>query len=198
MIETTDGHKYTCVHVTQELWLELIQRTYDGIVSKINACKKFSDYPEHNTVVAGLYMYAIEEFGKLLILKDSRRLKSSNKREIIYGDRFANHDEKFKQANLYLNNSNHEKSLLLNTPSFSSKSFSGQSFNVNEVIADQIARLTVFYSDLDEVGSEYKVTQTSVVNEQALKDAISDFSNVIEDFKKQLPTKHSHSSNKHI
>jgi hypothetical protein len=33
------------------------------------------------------------------------------------------------------------------------------------------------------------VTQTSVVNVQALKDAISDFSNVIEDFKKQLPTK---------
>jgi hypothetical protein len=99
---------------------------------------------------------------------------------------------------LYLNNSNHEKSLLLNIPSFSRESFSGQSFNVNEVIADQIARLTVFYSDLDEVGSEYKVTQTSVVNEQALKDAISDFSNVIEDLKKQLPTKHSHSSNKHI
>jgi Tfp pilus assembly protein PilO len=73
-----------------------------------------------------------------------------------------------------------------------------ESFNVNEVIADQIARLTVFYSDLDEVGSEYKVTQTSVVNEQALKDAISDFSNVIEDFKKQLPTKHSYSSNKQI
>jgi Tfp pilus assembly protein PilO len=49
--------------------------------------------------------------------------------------------------------------------------------------------LTVSYSDLDEVGSEYKVTQTSVVNEQALKGAISDFSNVIEDFKKKLPTK---------
>lgn len=189
MLETTDGHKYTCVHVTQELWLELIQRTYDGIVSKINACKKFSDYPEHKTVVAGLYTYAIEEFGKLLILKDCRRLKSSNKREIVYGDRFANHDEKFKQANLYLENSNHEKSFLLNTPSFSSKSFSAQSFNVKEVIADQIARLSVFYSDLDEVGSEYKVTRTSVVNEQALKDAIVDFSNVIEDFKKQLSTK---------
>lgn len=42
---------------------------------------------------------------------------------------------------------------------------------------------------LDEAGSEYKATQTSVVNEQALKDAIVDFSNVIEDFKKQLPTK---------
>jgi hypothetical protein len=124
-----------------------------------------------------------------LILKDCRRLKSSNKREIVYGDRFANHDEKFKQANLYLENSNHEKSFLLNTPSFSSKSFSAQSFNVKEVIADQIARLSVFYSDLDEVGSEYKVTRTSVVNEQALKDAIVDFSNVIEDFKKQLPTK---------
>jgi hypothetical protein len=91
--------------------------------------------------------------------------------------------------------SNHSFSIFL---LFSSKSFSGQSFNVNEVIVDQIARLTVFYSDLDEVGSEYKVTQTSVVNEQALKDAISDFSNVIEDFKKQLPTKHSYSSNKQI
>jgi hypothetical protein len=82
LLETTDGHKYTCVHVTQELWLELILRTYDGIVSKINACKKFGDYPEHNTFAAGLYTYAIEEFGKLLILKDSRRLKSSNKREL--------------------------------------------------------------------------------------------------------------------
>jgi hypothetical protein len=53
-----------------------------------------------------------------LILKDCRRLKSSNKREIVYGDKFANHDEKFKQANLYLKNSNHEKSFLLNIPSF--------------------------------------------------------------------------------
>ncbi len=81
---------------------------------------------------------------------------------------------------------NHSFSILL---LFQVKSFSAQSFNVKEVIADQIARLSVFYSDLDEVGSEYKVTRTSVVNEKALKDAIVDFSNVIEDFKKQLPTK---------
>jgi hypothetical protein len=133
-----------------------------------------------------------------VILKGCRRLKSSNNHENVHGDRFANHHEKFKQANLYLNNSNHEKSFLLNTPSFSSKSLSGQSFNVKEVSADQIARLTVFYSDLDEVGSEYKVTQTSVVNEKALKDAIVDFSNVIKNFKKQLLTKHTQSSNKHI
>ena len=72
---------------------------------------------------------------------------------------------------------------------FFSKSFSAQSFNVKEVIADQIARLNIFYSNLDEVGSEYKVTQTSVVNEKALKDAIVDFSDAIEDFKKLLPTK---------
>lgn len=47
-------------------------------------------------MAAGLYVYAVEEFGKLLLLKDT--IASGRTRRVIYRNELLNHEKKFETA----------------------------------------------------------------------------------------------------
>lgn len=175
MLLTSDHHKQVCAHISNELWMELIKTTHQGIIQKINTCKRFYGDDEHILVVAGLYTYAIEEFGKLLSLLQCRQLKNSTKREVIYAGEFANHEKKFKRATEHLKNHHHEKALLLNQSSFTTTSFTGESFTLEDVVANMVARLAIFFSDLDENNGNYAITKTPIVSSRKLKESVAEF-----------------------
>jgi hypothetical protein len=86
----------------------------------------------------------LEEFGKLLLLKEC---KAVNGRYIItYREEFVDHNAKFRKAFDSLEKNDSGECIVLNKGSFSSKSFSSESFTM-DLLAQTQARLGIFYVD---------------------------------------------------
>jgi hypothetical protein len=95
-------------------------------------------------IAAGLYIYAVEEFGKLLLLKNVYEL--NRMRRVIYEKELLSHTKKFKAVFDYLQANKYDACLLL----------SGGDVVPGDVVwsdaiigllANTGARLSVFYSD---------------------------------------------------
>jgi hypothetical protein len=69
----------------------------NGIIKKLSAAKQNIDIDRDAT---GIYIYALEESGKLLLLKESQTV--DGKYLIKYRDVFRSHDFKFNKAFDYL------------------------------------------------------------------------------------------------
>jgi hypothetical protein len=65
----------------------------NGIFQKLSAVKSQNI---DTYIAAGIYIYAVEEFGKLLLLKNANVLNGI--RRVIYGKEFLSHTKKFKAA----------------------------------------------------------------------------------------------------
>jgi hypothetical protein len=59
------------VDISEHQWQEMMQNLRDGIYPKLKSAKQITAYDKE--LAAGLYVYAVEEFGKLLLL--SRRVQ---------------------------------------------------------------------------------------------------------------------------
>jgi hypothetical protein len=70
------------------------QNIRDGILRKINAVKHIQAVDKD--IAAGLYVYAVEEFGKLLLLKKAPLV--NGRREVKYDKEFVFHPPKFREA----------------------------------------------------------------------------------------------------
>lgn len=84
---------------------ELIKNIQDGITRKLDSARILIHYDKE--MAAGLYTYAIEEFGKLLLLKESK-LKNNQykiKHEWFYSHKA--HEYKFTKAFDYLQENSH-------------------------------------------------------------------------------------------
>ena len=55
------------VDISEHQWQEIMQNVRDGIYPKLKLAKQITAYDKE--LAAGLYVYAVEEFGKLLLLK---------------------------------------------------------------------------------------------------------------------------------
>ena len=99
-------------------WNQKITR--EGIIKKLNTSKRLIESDKE--VSAGLYIYAIEEFGKLLLLDNSN---CRDGRGIIkYRDEYVNHEIKFSRAFDYLQERDYVNCILLNDEGdFDPKSF---------------------------------------------------------------------------
>lgn len=56
------------VDIPENQWNEMMQNVLNGIFRKLNAVKNILTIDIY--IAAGLYIYAVEEFGKLLLLKN--------------------------------------------------------------------------------------------------------------------------------
>ncbi len=168
--------------IDQETWGQLKNATYHNIKYLLNATEVLLDFNieqnievlfEHPWVAGGLYTYAIEEYGKLLILNSSQPVE--DKVQIDYG-LFTNHPEKFKKAieNLPLECISISKGL------FNSKIFDPKIFNTKGTIATFNARKGIFYIDLDK---DNKLKMTPHVDAPTLKKAVLKFSEIISNIK---------------
>ena len=94
-------------------------------------------------IAAGLYTYTLEEFGKLLLVKQSKL--ENNQYEIKY-EWFKTHSEKFPKAFDYLQENNRGQCIVLTEGDFAVNNFHWRDFMIG-LPADFTARLTIFYSD---------------------------------------------------
>jgi hypothetical protein len=54
------------IHISKETWNEAKRLIKNGIIKKLSAAK------QNTEIAAGIYIYALEEFGKLFLLKESQ------------------------------------------------------------------------------------------------------------------------------
>ncbi len=121
----------------------LLQDTKDSIkkriIQKLGAARKLLDFDKE--VSAGIYVYVVEELGKLEVLKNVQNGK------LPYWTVFRDHYTKFNKAKDYLKNEKHLECFLLNEGDFDSNAFDSNDFDT-EVAANTEARLGIFYVDL--------------------------------------------------
>ena len=149
MLQSRKGIKSGQITITDKVWDEAKKNTRDGIEEKISAAETILNNQESIDIAASLYTYALEEFGKLVLLRKLPKTKSGNRRNINYKNEFACHDKKFELAFDYLQNADHGDCLVLNDRgSFSSKSFRWRSFNLG-LLAAFNARLSLLYTHFE-------------------------------------------------
>ena len=182
-MENTKCEKHKIIDIEEDLWKQSIKNTYDGIVKKLQSARKLLEFDKD--ISAGLYTYAMEEFGKIILLKDSHLLKNSSKRKIEYSKQFACHKAKFKAVIDYLVERNQQKCLILNNEgNFIEENFDLRNFGTG-LIADFQARLSIFYSDF-EYSKHIGIKKVPIVDESMLKDAIGILENVVDQFYKSM------------
>ena len=98
MLKTSSGHNVKKEYVSENLWKEIIQATRNGIDVKISALKNLISLPNNEAILAGLYTYVVEEFGKIILLSKCPIVK--NLREINYKHEFLRHEAKFAASGL--------------------------------------------------------------------------------------------------
>ena len=60
------------IDIPEKQWKEMMQNVLNGILRKLNAVKSMQTIDVD--IAAGIYIYAVEEFGKLLLLKNANAL----------------------------------------------------------------------------------------------------------------------------
>jgi hypothetical protein len=91
-----------------------------------------------------LYVYAVEEFGKLLLLRKASSLNGT--RRVIYGEEFVLHKRKFKTAFDYFQDRGFDACLVLTQGCFVISDVVWSDFDIG-LLANTEARLSIFYSD---------------------------------------------------
>lgn len=133
--------KLPTAEIPEDLCNEMMRHIRDGILRKINAVRHLQTIDKE--IAAGLYVYAVEEFGKLLLLRDTPPL--NGKRKVKYDKGFLDHSKKFKKAFDYFQNNGLNACMVL-----------ASEFEPNDVVLKDVyirlqanteARLSIFYSD---------------------------------------------------
>jgi hypothetical protein len=60
------------IYISKDKWNETKYTIRDGIIKKLSAAKQ--NLSIDIDIAAGIYIYALEEFGKLLLLKDCKKV----------------------------------------------------------------------------------------------------------------------------
>jgi len=166
------------VKINKEDWRQIVGDTLFNTLSlasssrlllKENMKENIDVLFEQPHVAAGLYLFAIEEYGKALILEDYK--DSNGKIEVKYRDEFRNHNKKFEKAISVLP----EKCKVLYKGSFG-RGF-GKGFDIDE-FASLENRMSIFYSDLNEKGNVNVLPQ---VDAEKLQDCLNEFIKIVED-----------------
>ena len=168
------------IHISKETWNEAKKLIKNGIIKKLSAAKQNIDIDTE--IAAGIYIYALEEFGKLLLLKESQTV--DGKYIIKYRDGFRSHDFKFNKAFYYLQNNGYGKYIILNDDdsAFTPDAFSSRSFTIG-FLAQTEARLGIFYVDFTKSENDnYEIMKIPTVDQNKLNEAINKLEEVINTF----------------
>jgi hypothetical protein len=120
----------------------MMQNIRDGILRKVIITRDILSIDKD--FAAGLYIYAVEEFGKILLLRNAKLI--NGKRRVLYSSEFTNHKIKFETAFDYFQGNGYNACIALTHGGFSTYGFSWKGFSVG-LLANTEARLSIFYSD---------------------------------------------------
>lgn len=166
------------IYISKDKWNNAKYSIRDGIIKKLYAAKQTLTIDKE--IAVGIYIYALEEFGKLLLLKNCK--KTVDGRYIInYRNEFVNYQVKFGKAFDYLQNNNSYECIVLNNlNSYTWDSYSRKRFLVE---AEEI--LGIFntnFSVTKNNNDKYDIMKIPNVNENKLNDAINELTKVIDTF----------------
>ncbi len=139
------------ITITEQLWSDVKQSTIRGVMKLLDASQMLLLNNGNKEVCAGLYSYAVEEYGKYLRLTDC--LKVQNGVELDYYDIFRErrHEKKFRRAIDDLKSKDAWECTILAKGLFDPAIFDPKIFDTRPpVVVDFNARMGVFYCDLDD------------------------------------------------
>jgi AbiV family abortive infection protein len=191
MLENRDKQKPKEVHLINKDWYNIKKLTLERIINKLEAAKELLKVSRYDNVSAGLYTYAIEEFGKLIILNNCEQIAKQTKKKIKYKNEFTCHEKKIGTAFDYLQDysSTSYKCYVLNDEgSYSPRSFTWRGYNIG-LLADFKARMSIFYTDLSyqsnkngEATDEIIIEELPKIERKLLYEAIDELRTIISQF----------------
>ena len=99
MIKDRDGYPVDHFEIEVNLRDRMVLHIPNSIIRNLGAIKKFLQIPGYKDICAGIYTYAMEEYGKILYLKSlSPSSTGSNKIKLHYKRRFLSHHANFPLA----------------------------------------------------------------------------------------------------
>ena len=165
------------MEITELLWNELKKNTLSGIMRLLESADILLSNNGDVAICAGLYTYAVEEYGKLILLNEcvpENGKVNINLSQLFYGHK--SHDFKFKAA---LNSLPDEcKNIGVDFwGGYFPKGYWGGFFpDESSVVAGFKARLAIFYCDLDD--SKKAIKPVPLVGRESLKTAIEKFKTI--------------------
>ncbi len=159
--------------IKEELRNKTIEIVRQRILKLLDSAQILFDNKGNVEICAGLYTYAVEEYGKIVLLKKSRKIDGHAK--VKYNKGFRDHYTKFR---LGIKNLPLECTTLRIGP-FDSKIFDPKIFDTETVIADFKSRMSVFYTNFSESGAN--IESVPRVDEQKLKIAIVTLRKIVEE-----------------
>jgi AbiV family abortive infection protein len=157
--------------ITEDLRNKTIEITLQRILKLLDSSQILLDNGGSVTVCAGLYTYAVEEYGKIVLLRKSRKIDGHVK--VKYKEGFRDHNTKFRLA--VKNLPNECKTLRIGV--FDPNIFDPKIFDTETLIADFKSRMSVFYTNFLESGNGTE--SVSSVNEKLLKNAITTLRKIV-------------------
>jgi hypothetical protein len=142
-----------------------MHETLSGIIALLDSSERLLLNGEKDAICAGLYTYAVEEYRKLLLLKEY--VPSDERVEIDYKRLFCEHQFKFEVAIRNLP----DECKILNAPVWEKGIWESGIWNEETVIADFEARLAIFCCGISD--SHDDVAPVPTVDKDRLKIAIN-------------------------
>jgi hypothetical protein len=181
MIRDGKVHRLDCVEIDIELRDKMVTHIQRSIIHNLEAIKKFMQIPGYEDICAGIYTYAVEEYGKILYLKSfCLSPAESNTIKFPYkmmgkekGDTgFLNHYKKFKLALREL--PDNARTLVQEGGGFLSSGFLPSGFITEKrIIADFEARKKIFFADFTQ--DRKSIEMPPQVNRNVLEKAVDTF-----------------------
>jgi AbiV family abortive infection protein len=170
MLLDRTGRKVKILEVAEGQWKAVMQEIHRRIIELLTFVEEFLKTDSSERICAGLYTFAIEEYGKLLLLKAYN--PSNGKIQIKYDKEFTNHTAKFNKAFQNLP----EECKRLYKGVFDPKIFDRGIFATDE-IAELYARLAIFYTDFEDLSGRIKPLLS--VDRRLLQTAITSLKSIV-------------------
>ena len=175
-----NGEWIEILEIADDLRKRMMQKTMVQVFKLLESAEILLDNEGGEIIGAGLYTYAIEEFGKFLVLKKSARI--NGKVSIKYRNEFRKyHHVKFRLAIDYLPRECTEIGVVGFEQISHAQRFE-EGFEEKAKISDFKARMGVFYTDFTDSGDNIK--PTPVVDKARLRNAIGKFRAVLRTLEK--------------
>jgi AbiV family abortive infection protein len=181
-LKNNEGEWVETLVISEELWKNLIKESHISAVKSLDASEKLLADVGNDKVSAGLYTYAVEEFGKLLLLYQYS--PSNQEVTIEFKKIFREHKDKFRVATEYLKKIA-PASLVIGGPLFDPAIFDPAIFDTLETIIKNLeTRLAIFYCDVSDSGDSIK--ENPAVEREDLKKAIGELRKVLNNFQVKI------------
>jgi hypothetical protein len=170
MIKDQDGYPVEHLEIEIDLRDRMVLHIQDSIIHNLKAIKKFLQIPGYEDICAGIYTYAVEEYGKILYLKRfSPSSPGSNTINLQYKRSFLNHHVKFPLAL----NDLPDACKYLGAGGLVKSGFISSGFITESLIADFEDRKAIFFADFTQDKKSIEIPPK--VDRGLLEKAVDDF-----------------------